>query len=68
MRSYVPNVSSNSNICQDLFETKPKIAPDTLEQIFRIGVFLGYGFDNATPPRATDIRRAAPESRTKEHQ
>jgi len=40
---------------------------DTLEQIFRIAAFLGYGFDNDTPPRATDIRRAAPEPRTKEH-
>src|SRR5690606_13072250 len=33
---------------------------DTLEQIFPITAFLGYGFDNHTPPRATDIRRAAP--------
>jgi hypothetical protein len=30
---------------------------DTLEQIFQIGAILGYGFDENTPPRASDIRR-----------
>jgi len=29
---------------------------DTLEQIFQIGVILGYGFDTHTPSRTTDIR------------
>ncbi len=66
MRSYVPNLSSNSNICQELFETLHPLAPDTLEQIFRIGRFLGYGFDKDTPPRATDIRIAAPATPPKE--
>jgi hypothetical protein len=36
---------------------------DTLEQIFQIGAFLGYGFDTDTTSRTTDIRTAAPESR-----
>ena len=56
MRSYVPKISSSSNICQAVFETAARESPDTLEQIFQIRAFLGYGFDKDTPPRATDIR------------
>jgi hypothetical protein len=37
---------------------------DTLEQIFQIGPFLGYGFDENTTPRASDIRRATSDHRT----
>jgi hypothetical protein len=37
---------------------------DTLEQIFQIRMILGYGFDTNTPPRASDIRRAASETCT----
>ncbi|GAB3600766.1 hypothetical protein [Microbacterium tumbae] len=39
---------------------------DTLEQIFSAASFLGYGFDNDTPPRATDIGAAAADQPTKE--
>ncbi len=64
MRSYVPKVSSNSNICQDFFETCTGKEPDTLEQIFPIGALLGYGFDTNTPPRASDIRTETPDLHT----
>lgn len=64
MRSYVPKLSSNSNICQAFFETKVRESADTLEQIFHFGAILGYGFDVNTPPRASDIRTETPESHT----
>ena len=64
MRSYVPKLSSNSNICQAFFEKPGRQYLDTLEQIFQIQVILGYGFDTNTPPRASDIRTETPESHT----
>jgi len=33
---------------------------DTLEQIFRFPSELGYGFDEVSPPWATDIRTGSP--------
>jgi len=36
---------------------------DTLEQIFRFPRELGYGFDEVSPPRATDIRIGSPRRR-----
>jgi len=36
MRSYVPKLSSNSNICQAFFEKVTRESVDTLEQIFHI--------------------------------
>src|SRR5690606_25199883 len=35
----------------------------TLERIFRFPKKLGYGFDNDSPPRATDIRTGCPRRR-----
>lgn len=64
MRSYVPKLSSNSNICQAFFEKLTRESEDTLEQIFHIWPILGYGFDTNTPPRASDIRTETPESHT----
>ena len=66
MRSYVPKISSNSNICQGLFEDQSGQSGDTLEQIFPYAIFLGYGFDKDTPPRATDIRSGTSDSPAKE--
>jgi hypothetical protein len=37
-----------------------RIFLDTLEQIFRFPGELGYGFDEVSPPRATDIRTGSP--------
>ena len=59
-RTYVPKLLSSSNICQAFFEIRRREFIDTLEQIYRFRAGLGYGFDNKTPSRTTDIRIAAP--------
>ncbi|MCE4027861.1 hypothetical protein LXM50_17945 [Microbacterium sp. Au-Mic1] len=61
-RTYVPKLLSSSNICQAFFEYQFRRLADTLEQIYRFRPDLGYGFDNKTPSRTTDIRIAARES------
>ncbi|QTV79782.1 hypothetical protein [Microbacterium sp. NIBRBAC000506063] len=45
MRSFVPKISSISNICQAFFENRFDALGDTLEQIFRFALIIGYGFD-----------------------
>ena len=50
MRSYVPKLSSISNICQVFFENRFEEMRNTLEQSFRFAVILGYGFDIGSTP------------------
>src|SRR5690606_1523274 len=46
-----------------VLRTSSRECADTLERVFRLPRKLGYGFDDDSPPWATDIRTGCPRGR-----